>query len=132
MNVAIARPRDLGVLYMSAHTAPDTVRAQEAPTPAINRKMINAAKLGANAEANMPILKTAKAYIIMIFRPQFSESGPKTSGPTTYPTRYIDVGRISRGLFVISQSFAIYVEALDASPEPIVEFKTDHIITPRM
>jgi hypothetical protein len=125
MNIAIDLPLDLGSWYISAHMPPTTLIAAEPPMPTSNRNITSAAKLGETAEQIENMVNIAKAIIIVHFRPYDSLMGDQTTGPILYPTRYMDVGRMSCASFVLPKCAEIGAVAPAAREEFIVEFMTD-------
>jgi hypothetical protein len=68
-----------------------------------------------------------KVEIITILRPYVSLRGEKASGPRTYPTRYIDVGKTSCAWLVMPNRSDVCEVAPAAIEDPIVLFKTSTI-----
>lgn len=94
-NTAIARPLMTGSLNISAYRPPTTAIGLEALMPHMRRKTRNAGQFGAKAQAIVKSVKTTKVDKIMSLLPYVSLRGPKTKGPSTYPTRYREIGRTS-------------------------------------
>lgn len=69
MKKAIARPRIMGSLKISAHTPPTTAIGLEAVMPHSNRKIRKNGQLGARAHAMVNIVKKTKVTTMMIRRP---------------------------------------------------------------
>lgn len=60
-------------------------------------------------------------------RPYVSDKGPNSSGPTTYPTRYIEIGKILTYEDVMPNVSSMYGIAFEGKEEPIVLFMTTSI-----
>lgn len=103
---------------------PTTLIAQLPPTPTSSRNTTKAAKFGATADAIEKMVKIAKEITIVPFLPYDSDNGPQAIGPNTYPTRNIDVGRISRYSEVVPKCADIGAVAPDARDDDIVLFMT--------
>ena len=86
--------------------------------------MTNAVKFGETAEQIENTVKTTNAVIIVHLRPYCSLIGLQMQGPITYPTRYIEVGKISCASFVLLKCFDMGAVAPAAKEEFIVEFIT--------
>jgi hypothetical protein len=95
MNTAIALPLVTGLSYRSAYTPPITEIGLLAVTPVRNLNTKSPPHVGAKAHAIVKTVKAKNVEIMIICRPYASDSGPNSKGPTTYPTRYIDMGSIS-------------------------------------
>ena len=119
MNIAIALPRETGLLKMSAQTPPTTTIGHAAPMPQRNLKIIKDAIFGANALAIVHIAKKMKAQMLTGFLPYCSDIGPNTTGPITYPRRKSEVGRMETALEVTLKS------ALKKDAPPPPEFKRE-------
>lgn len=124
MNKDIARPLDTGSAYTSAYIPPVTEIGLLAFTPATNRNIKRLAKFGATAHAIVKIVNKRNVEVMIGFRPYVSDNGPKRRGPRTYPTRYIDSGKIWAVEEVILNSLLMKGMALDGNPEPRVLFRT--------
>lgn len=72
----------------------------------------------------MKIVKKRNVEIMIMLRPYVSESGPNPSGPTTYPTKYIDIGRISAYDDSIRKWSAMKGIAFEGRDEPKVLLTT--------
>lgn len=88
--------------------------------PVKSRNTNKAGKDGARAQAIVKIVKSANVPTMMGLRPKVSERGPNSSGPTTYPTRYIEIGKILTYEDVMSNFSLIYGIALDGREDPMV------------
>jgi hypothetical protein len=114
----------------NAYTHPATTTiGQAAPIPQKNLKTANAGKFGASALAMVQMAKNAKANIMTYFLPYCSDMGPKKMGPTTYPRRKRDVGRMRRALEEMPKSRPKNSEEFEARPLDTVEFMTQRIET---
>jgi hypothetical protein len=65
----------------------------EAAMPVSRRKTQSEANEGATALASVQMQNAQKLKNMTHLRPYVSLSGPNTSGPTTYPIRYVDMGK---------------------------------------
>lgn len=63
--------------------------------PHMRRKTRNTGQFGATAQAIVNSAKTTKVYNMIGLLPYVSLRGPKKTGPSTYPTRYKEIGRAS-------------------------------------
>jgi hypothetical protein len=94
MNSAIALPLVTGSSYISANIPPVTEIGLLAFMPTNILKIKRAGKFGESAHAMVKMVKKRNDPIMIDLLPYDSESGPKSKGPSTYPKRYIDIGRI--------------------------------------
>lgn len=97
--------------------------------PVNNRKISSAGKLGASAEAIVNIENSMNVEIMILCLPYVSDKGPKRRGPSTYPTKYMEMGRISAAEFVIWKYLLMSGMAFEGREEPIVLFTTMTIPT---
>ena len=84
-------------------------------------------QVGAKAHAIVKTVKAKNVEIMITCRPYASERGPNSKGPTTYPTRYIEMGRISAVDEVMWKCALMKGMALEGSEEPIVLLTTTSI-----
>jgi hypothetical protein len=54
----------------------------------------NDAQFGASAHAMVKRANITNVGIMITLRPYVSDNGPKITGPTMYPMRYMDMGKI--------------------------------------
>ena len=92
----------------------------DAPIPASKRKTRRALHVGASAAAIVDKVNNEKVLMVIQRRPYSSLSGANTMGPKTYPTRYIDMGRILTFLSVMLNVSAMKEISLLGSDEPRV------------
>lgn len=71
-----------------------TAIGELANTPVSSLKIKRAAQFGARAQAIVKMVKKKNVDIMIYFLPKCSDMGPKSNGPSTYPTRYIEIGRM--------------------------------------
>ena len=72
---------------MSAYMPPTAAIGALAKIPVKHRKATNDSKFGAKEQAKVKAKYATKVYNMTGFRPMVSLSGPKTSGPSTYPIK---------------------------------------------
>lgn len=117
MIIDKARPLEIGLAYKSAYTPPVTDRGLLACIPAITLNIKSATKLGARAQARVNTVKIMNVKIKIIFLLYVSGNGLNSNGPSTYPTRYIESGRIRAVGQTISNSLLIYGITLEGRTE---------------
>ena len=83
MKTAIALPRGVASLNISAYKPATTVIGQAALMPTNNRNTTNAGQFGATAQAKLKIVNMINVGSTTIFRPNVSLSGPHNKGPKT-------------------------------------------------
>lgn len=124
INTAIALPRLSGLLYISAYIPPIIAIGLLAKIPVKKRKTFKAAQLGAIAQAIVNMINMTNVDVIIYFLPNASERGPQSNGPTTYPIKYVEIGRISAADEVTLKYVAIYGSALAGRLDPRVLLMT--------